>query len=389
MTVKEAKEVLEKEGCFIITKVDGTIGYVKFQPWEKAEIKEAIVLLGKNGYRVQTDVYKAGERNARLIEEYKKRKNDARKDCEKTNQILDEFLEKNGEPIKGEHLNPALRDSAKEFNNALLDEQAKRIKELEATVEMREEEIDILNDTMSRRIKDIQDLKQTVKSDNAIIGQYEKKVKEMGKQIAHLNEVIGKKNAQLKDYKIACEEHDEQLKDYMISDKNKDEMISGLKKLNEKYRHQLANVTISKVDEQALKSAESALVYKDGVIDELKKKLKATEKARKEYCDYGVGANNFIKKICSAYVEAHDKKAFDLNLYFKGQEYAKNGISPKDAFKYAKGGKGYVIDVCGQQNRPAEYVGAFAIYDEVPVGEEPITEDYLIKLAESLFHKTR
>ena len=273
MTVKEAKEILEKEGCFIITEVDGTIDYVKFQPWEKAEVKEAISLLGKKGYRVQMDRYKAGERNTRLIEEYKKRKNDARKDYEKTNQILDEFIEKEGEPIKGEHPNPALHDSAKDFNDSLLDEQAKRIKELEATVEMREEEIDILNDTMSRRIKDIQDLKQTVKSDNAIIDEYEKKVKELGKQIAHLNEVIGKKNAQLKDYKIACEEHDEQLNDYMLSDKNKDGMISGLKKVNESLRHKLADITISKVNEQALKSAESALVYKDKVIDRLKEKI--------------------------------------------------------------------------------------------------------------------
>ena len=321
MTVKEAKEILEKEGCFIITKLYGTIDYVKFQPWEKANVKEAISLLGEKGYRVQMDRYKAGERNARLIEEYEKSKKE---------RVI------TSKPIDIEEEMKRLCEKEKDFNDSLLDEQAKRIKELEATIENREEEIDILNDTMARRIKDIQDLKQTVKSDNAIIDKYEKKVKEMGKTIAHLNEVIGKKNAQLKDYKIACEEHDEQLKEYMESDKKKDNMISGLKMVNEGLRHKLADITISKVNEQALKSAESALVYKDKVIDKLKKKLEATEKARKEYCYYGIGANHLIKKICSAYVNAHERGVYSLEALFAGRKYRYNGITPKDAFKYAK-----------------------------------------------------
>lgn len=151
--------------------------------------------------------------------------------------------------------NPALNDSAKYFNDALLDEQAKMIKGLE-------EKNKKLNDIIASRNNEIWELREKAK-----------KMAKMGKQIAHLNEVIGKKNAQLKDYKIACEEHDEQLKDYMLSDKNKDDMISGLKKVNEGLRHQLANATISKVNEQALKSAESALVYKDKVIDRLKKTI--------------------------------------------------------------------------------------------------------------------
>lgn len=232
MTFEEAKKILEKEGCFIITKLYGSIDYVKFQPWEKANVKEAIAFLGKNGYRVQMEVYTASERNARLIEEYNMRK-------------------KADEPID----KTRLKESEKQFNDALLDEQAKKIKELVAQNKK-------LNDIIASRNNEIWELQEKVK-----------KMAKLGKQIAHLNEVIGKKNAQLKDYKIACEEHDEQLKDYMLSDKNKDDMISGLKKVNEGLRHQLANATISKVNEQALKSAESALVYKDKVIDRLKKTI--------------------------------------------------------------------------------------------------------------------
>lgn len=390
MTFEEARKILDEENCFCIINVVKPLEVIELLPWENTEVNEAIATMGEYGYRASyVRMADTENRLKKLKAKYDKahpaKKNDTRKDYEKVAQIVDKLIEEEGEPINGEHLNPALRDSAKQFNDALLDEQAKKIKKLEATIENREKEIDILNDTMARRIKDIQDLKQTVKSDNAIIEQYEKKVKElendlkfckeqeacksrevvaikaklarnsdnviqglknehietimsilkeygitiervfgqeitgeevlipfecpefiskaiktasklgyrasysqdgifdlditakkeeqnkklndiiasrnneilelqekvkkmakMGKTIAHLNEVIGKKNAQLKDYKIACEEHDEQLKDYMLSDKNKDDMISGLKKLNEGLRHKLAEIIVSK-----------------------------------------------------------------------------------------------------------------------------------------------
>lgn len=332
MTVKEAKEILEKEGCFIITKLYGSIDYVKFQPWEKANVKEAIAFLGKNGYRVQTDVYKAGERNTRLIEEYNMRKNDARHGRKE-----EESAQITNEPIDGTRLN----DSAKLFNDALLDEQAKKIKELEATVENREEEIDILNDTMSRRIKDIHDLKQTVKSDNAIIGQYEEKVKELGKQIAHLNEVIGKRNAEIKDLKIDLEEKEDLLECYRLSDKNKEDMISGLKKMNEKYRHQLADATIAKVDKQALKSAESALVYKDTVIDKQKQDIEGLRKEIERLKKNVLNATGVLVNSISKESAAH-----------KYMEYTEET------------NKGYVMDVCEQQKKLVEYVAE--LMDEIP-----------------------
>lgn len=157
------------------------------------------------------------------------------------------------EPIKDEPIDRTrLNDSAKQFNDALLDEQAKMIKELK---EQNEEQNDI------------------IASRNTEIWELQEKVKKMGKQIAHLNEVIGKRNATIKDMKIDLDEKSDLLDDYRFSDKNKDEMISGLKKMNEGLRHQLAAATVNKVNEQALKSAESALVYKDKVIDRLKKTI--------------------------------------------------------------------------------------------------------------------
>lgn len=260
MTFEEARKILDEENCFCIINVVKPLEVIELLPWEKTEVNEAIATMGEYGYRASyVRMADTENRLKKLKAKYDKahpaKKNDTRKDYEKVSQIVDKLIEEEGEPINGEHLNPALRDAAKEFNDALLDEQAKMIKGLE-------EKNKKLNDIIASRNNEILELQEKVK-----------KMAKMGKTIAHLNEVIGKKNAQLKDYKIACEEHDEQLKDYMLSDKNKDDMISGLKKLNEGLRHKLAEATVNKVNEQALKSAENSLVYKDGVIDKQKKEL--------------------------------------------------------------------------------------------------------------------
>ena len=257
MTVKEAKEILEKEGwCSFQTLSYRAKGLPK-DDWEKPEVYEALKVCWDNHIMPLIKKETFDERKERLergfyTDKTTQSESGGVKDYEKVNQIVDELIEEEGEPINGEHLNPALHDSAKDFNDSMLDEQSKQIKELTK---------------QNKKLNDI------IASRNAEICELREKVKEMGKTIAHLNEVIGKKNAQLKDYKIACEEHDEQLKEYMESDKKKSDMISGLKMVNEGLRHKLAKATISKVNEQALKSAESALVYKDKVIDRLKEKI--------------------------------------------------------------------------------------------------------------------
>lgn len=129
--------------------------------------------------------------------------------------------------------NPALKEAASQFNDALLDEQAKKIKKLE------HEKLDILEIASSS--------KQT-------IAEQADKIKRLGKEISRLNKIIHKKNEELRLTKIR--------------DKNLAEL--GLKYVgeNEKLKKKLADKIVDEIDARALKSAESALAYKEKVIAE-------------------------------------------------------------------------------------------------------------------------
>lgn len=236
MTFEEAKEILKKEGWTSFQKLSYRPMGFKAPEFEKKIVVDAFEVCYDNHILPLILSEKRDERYKKLKAEFEKSQNDMGE----------------GEPVNGEHLNPALHDLAKQFNDALLDEQARRIKELEAQNEKQ-------NDIIASRNTEIWELQEKVK-----------KMERLGKQIAHLNEVIGKRNATIKDLKVELDEKEDLLECYRFSDKNKEDMISGLKKINEKYRHQLAEATVNKVNEKALKSA---LAYKDKVIDGLKKSI--------------------------------------------------------------------------------------------------------------------
>lgn len=230
---EKAKKILEKEGCFYIKK-EANLDFrrsVITPDWEKLCVREACVVLGRLGYQVY---YKS-----------------------------DSSPDERRVALQNEN-NPALKESAKLFNDALLDEQAKQIKEIK-------KQNKLLGEVIASRNTEIWELQEKVK-----------KMAKMGKQISRLNEVIGKRNASIKHLKTDLEEKEDLLECYRFSDKNKEDMISGLKKLCEKYRHQLAAAAVNKVNKQALKSAESALVYKDYFIDKLKKELKIARANQKK-----------------------------------------------------------------------------------------------------------
>ena len=178
---------------------------------EKPSVLEAFRVLAKEGYYVAISGHDYNEREKRLKEEYEKNT--------KT-------------PGPGEEQpkesNPALKEAASQFNDALLDEQAKKIKLL-------------------------------------------------GKEIARLNGIIHDKNAVLSD--VA-----EELRLSKIREKNLTEVCQKYIKANEELKKELADKVVDKIDAQALKSAESALAYKekkiaekDEVISDLGNELAATK----------------------------------------------------------------------------------------------------------------
>lgn len=215
--------------------------------------------------------------------------------------------------------NPALKEAATQFNDALLDEQAKKIKRL-------------------------------------------------GKKISKLNGIIHDKNAILSD--VA-----EELRLTKIREKNLAEL--GLKYVveNEDLKEKLADKFVDKINANALKSAESALAWKekvivekDEVIADLGKELKAQKdlvddislkydgakynlkirmeeceklqkeldkmitlvetvrKGSKEYCDYGVAANEFIKKLANLYVIAGNNGIISNEMLERCKNYRTYGF---------------------------------------------------------------
>lgn len=278
MTFEEAKKILEKEGF----KLDGpgkphaVSGH--FTEFEPLYIYEAMQVVSSAGYAIMMPVEAFDARKARLKKELKGHSNAPVSGKEK---------EKKG--------NPALKEAASQFNDALLDEQGKKIKHLT-------------------------------------------------KKIARLNKIIHKKNIKIEEFRKESSRHlrgkikmfgenldleqelcdkNEELRLTKIRENNLAEL--GLKYVgeNEKLKKKLADKIVDEIDARALKSAESALAYKekviaekDEVIADLGNELAATKKELKEninrvkavrnaskgYCDYGLAAEKMIQKMAKAIV---------------------------------------------------------------------------------------
>lgn len=238
MTLDEAKKILEKEG-FVPERFLGVlVEDVKAASWEKIEVSEAMKVVAENGYFPFMEKSKYEERKARLKKEYEE-------NTKAPGSAENRIKEDSG-------VNPALEESASQFNDALLDEQAKKIAELtkdkelmkKATLSQLDDFIEIYN----------------------LLTKGSQKTKRLGKEIAKLNGIIHDKNAVLAD--VA-----EELRLSKIREKNLTEVSQKYMKENEELRKELADKVIDKIDTQALKSAESVIAYKDEVIETLDKEL--------------------------------------------------------------------------------------------------------------------
>lgn len=259
MTLKEAKNILKKE--FEVIGIHKSTEPFEFDEsrWiehEKPSVLEAFRVLSKEGYYVTISGHDYNMREKRLKKEYE---------------------ENTKAPGSGEEQpkegNPALKEAASQFNDALLDEQAK-------------------------------------------------KIKRFGKEIARLNKIIRKKNEELRLTKIR--------------EKNLAELGLKYVGENEKLKNELADKVVDKIDAQALKSAESALAYKekviaekDEVIADLGKELEATKKeleektnlvemvrkGSKEYREYGIAALSMIRKMAKVIVNGGPVSSKDFKEY--------------------------------------------------------------------------
>lgn len=259
MTLEEAKKILKKE--FAVIGLHKSTEPFEFDEsvWiehEKPSVLEAFRVLSKGGYYISISGHDYNMREKRLKKEYEENTK-APGPCEE-------------QPKEG---NPALEESASQFNDALLDEQGKKIKHLT-------------------------------------------------KKIARLNKIIHKKNEELRLTKIR--------------EKNLAELGLKYVGENEKLKKKLAEKIVDKIDAQALKSAESALAYKekviaekDEVIADLGNELAATKKeleektqlvemvrkGSKEYREYGIEAVKMIRKMAKVIVNGGSVSSKEFEEY--------------------------------------------------------------------------
>lgn len=250
-------------------------------------------------------------------------------------------LEKENEELKKGEI------PARYFDKALVDEQSEKIKKLE------HEKLDILEmassckQTIEELTKEKTNMEDQITILNACKEHNEnvvrKQIKRLGKEISKLNSIIHDKNAVLSD--VA-----EELRLSKIREKNLAEL--GLKYVgeNEELKKELADKVVDKIDAQALKSAESALAWKEKtitykdmalayyekkiaekaeVIAYLGKELKATKKeleektklveavrkSSKEDRDYGIAAEKMIQKMAKVIVNPDPVSSEDFEKY--------------------------------------------------------------------------
>ena len=278
MTLKEAKKILKKEGYFLV-KVSKGFEFSELPVWEKTEVVEAKRVVNENGFATAMNTNEWLDRQERL-----------KKECEKHTKAPcsgeEQTKEKKGiiypttfpkADFYYKHVlnegNPAIKESASQFNDALLDEQAKKIEELTKDKEL-------MKKASLTQLDDFIEIYNLLTKES-------QKVKRLGKEIAKLNSIIHDKNAILSD--VA-----EELRLSKIREKNLVEVSQKYMKENEELKNNIADKVVVKIDAQALKSAESALAYKEKVIAE---KDEVIDKLTKENNDYKKVVEEFRNKI--------------------------------------------------------------------------------------------
>ena len=251
--------------------------------FEKPEVCEAIKVANENRLTVGLTPIEWNEREARLKKEHEENTKDP---DSAENHIKEDSV-----------VNPALSESASQFNDALLDEQADKIKRLG-------NEITRLNKAIHKKNMKIEELRK--ESSRHLRG----KIK-MFFENEDLEQMLKDKNAVLSD--VA-----EELRLSKIREKNLTEVSQKYMKENEELKKKLANKIVDKIDAQTLKSAESALAYKekviaekDEVIADLGKELKEKHKKYVWYKGAYEAAQQILNTIADYAAKHPDKKFRD------------------------------------------------------------------------------
>ena len=252
---------MKKEGFSV--EGPGKPGVVSecFKEYESPEVCEAMQVVSTAGYDIYMEANRFEERKDRLKKEHEENTNDPGSSRE--------------QPNEG---NPALAESASQFNDALLEEQADKIKRLG-------KEITRLNKAIHKKNMKIEELRK--ESSRHLRG----KIKIFGENV-DLEKMLKDKDAVLSD--VA-----EELRLSKIREKNLTEVGQKYMKENEELREKLAGEA---------------------------KRVEMIRNASKEYCDYGVAANEFIKELAGLYVLANNKGIINDEMLERCKNYQTYGF---------------------------------------------------------------
>ena len=336
--------------------------------YEKPSVLEAFSVLSKEGYYITISGHDYDMRKKRLEKEYEKntkapgpgeeqsKEGDLKAATKMFGAQAREIMRLTAENAelretidKMKEGNPALEESASQFNDALLDEQAKKIAELtkdkelikKATLSQLDDFIEIYN-LLTKESQKAKRLGKEIAKLNGIIHKKNLKIEELGKESSrHLEgkmKMFGENmdlEGKLKDKDAVLSDVAEELRLSKIREKNLTEVCQKYMKENEKLKKELADKVVDKIDVQALKSAESALAWKEKVIA---KKDMALAYYKKKIAEKDEALDEANKHQQQAYRSCADKnkEIKALKLQISAWEKRGNGIDWKrnaDAIK--------------------------------------------------------
>ena len=346
MTLEEAKKILEKE--FAVISLHKSTEPFEFDEsgWiehENPSVLEAFRVLSKGGYYISISGHDYNMREKRLKKEYEE-------NTKAPGSAENSIKEDSG-------VNPSLKEAASQFNDALLDEQGKKIESLEEKCKKYAYVVDSLEDKLrelkseNRRIRDSDLNLEGLTYATRELKEKNKKIDEQNKEITRLLSLVEKKEnsiSRLYYEKSVLEKENEDLKKGEIParyfDKALvDEQAEKIKKLEHEKLDILEIASSSKqtIAEQAKKikrlgkeiSKLNIIIHdKNAVLSDVAEDLRLTKIREKNLAELGlkyVGENEKLKKkLADKVVDKIDAQA--LKSAESALAYKEKVIAEKD-----------------------------------------------------------
>lgn len=326
MTFEEAKKILKKEGFYVEKAVRLCAVSDSFTEYEDPTICEAMQVVNSAGYVISMESSRFDERKARLQKEYEentKAHGSGEEQPEENKGIIYPSTSPKADFYYKHVLNegnPALKEAASQFNDALLDEQGKKIKHLT-------KKISRLNKIIHKKNLKIEEFRK--ESSRHLRG----KIKMFGENL-DLSQELCDKTEDIRLSKIreknlteVCQKYMKEIEELNEKAKSvnmhrhkelaeKDEVIADLGK-ELKAKKALVD-HISKIRDSAkinLKLREKECEKLKEALEEKTKLVEMVRKGSKEYREYGIAAEKMIQKMAKVIVNKGPVSSKDFKQY--------------------------------------------------------------------------